>query len=255
MNAMKVALWGGVVALLSTASAHAELLPHVTKTWPDVTLSNGSLYYDHDGAASGEGLLRLVVQQATLGLSSSGPAVTQLYGTPDLALSIEVDNATGAFLGGTVDISLGSSSQKFSWTGVITDFGFAADGKTFNATWLLSNDVYQNLPASFSSVSDGEFAGLNGGIILSNSSGWSGAGFSHTATGEQNFGLDWVLGSVNNNLAAYRAGMSSPIVVATATTADVFVPLPAGAWLLVSALGTLAPLARRRRDRQVTSGE
>jgi hypothetical protein len=249
MKTKKVALWSGVMALLCMGSAHAELLTNVTKSWPDVTLSNGSLYYDHNGSSTGEGLLRLVVQQGTLGLSSAGPSQTQLYSTPDLALSIEVDNLTGAFLGGTVDISFGSTAQKFSWTGVITHFGFAADGKTFNATWQLTDDQYQNLPASFSSVSNGEWAGYRGGIIISNSAGWSASSFYHSVTGAENFGLDWVLGSVNNNLAAYRAGMTSPIVVATATTADAFVPLPAGVWLFLSAFGALAPFARRQKTK------
>lgn len=240
----------GFVGLLAAAgNAHAALIPGIAQTWPDVTLGLGSLYYDHDASTTGEGLLRLVVSQATLGLAP-GVTQSQLYNPQDVALSIEIDNATGAFLGGTVDISFGTSTTapRFSWTGTITNFGFSADGKTFNASWQLQSDQYQNMTGAFSALHNGEMSGIGGGIILSNAGGWSAANFFHTATGAENFGLDWVMGSTNNNLAAYRAGMSSPIVVTSATTADVFVPLPAGVWLLGSALGGLVSLVRRARS-------
>jgi hypothetical protein len=249
------------LTIIGTQDARAELLG-VTQTFPDVTLTTSPyLIYDHNGVNASTGRLVIVTGSATLAEGPSGSgntSVVQSYlgagdSIPDLVLTLDVNNVTGALLGGSVSIGFGNATgaPRFSWQGAVTNFGFAAPGSTgniFDATWTMTSDEYQNMPAGLSQFVNGYLTGGSGGIKINSVAAWGAAA---------NFGNDWVFGAnagsgTNGNpfLAAFTGGLTNPLRVNTTIQADVFaspVPVPAAVWLFVSALGLLTPMARRAR--------
>lgn len=249
-----LALGAPVFLGLAAGNAHAALLG-VTQTFPDVTLTAGPyLIYDHNGVNATTGRLTVVsggVQLAE-GAAAGGSTVTQSYfGTgdsvPNVIFNIDVNNTTGAFAGGSLSIGFGNATgaPRWSWQGVLTNFGSIGapgSGTIFDATWTMSADQYQNMPATMAQFVNGALVGATGGLKINSSAAWG-----STA----NFGTDWIYGSSPNSptIALYTAGLSSPLYTSSTVLVDVFttpVPLPAAAWLFISGLGLLAPIVRRR---------
>ncbi len=250
------------LAALIAPSAHAALLG-VTQSYPDASLSGVTIIYDHNGGAGGQGRLIVVATGSTLNRAAGAgnSTTTQLYAGAGDSLpyeemfTIDINNQTGAFISGTVSINLGNANpnaQRFSWTGTVTNFGFANDGRAFDARWTMTADTYTGLPAAFSNFVNGYLTGIQGGIILSNPIGFAVAsGFNASMTGASgNFNRDWIFGSSPSaaTLSAYTTGLTTPILITNGSlTADVFVPLPGAVLLFGSGLAGLVPWLRRRR--------
>jgi len=262
MKRSQLALGAAVLATVAAGNAHAALIG-VTQTFPDVTLTASPyLIYDHNGVNSSTGRLTVVTGAAQLaeGAAAGGSTVTQSYfgagdSIPDFVFNIDVNNTTGAFIGGTVSIGFGNapSSARFLWQGTVTDFGFISpggSGNIFDATWNVSDDQYQNMPVGLSQFVNGYLTGGLGGLKISSSAAWGTAA---------NFGTDWIYGAgatTNPYLTAYTGGLTSPLRTNSTILADVFaapapVPLPAAVWLLVSGFGLIAPLVRRKSANRI----
>ena len=248
-------LAAGVVAMAMGAagSAHAALLG-VVQTFPDITFTSSPyLIYDHNGANATTGRLRIVTGSTTLneGAAAGGTTLTQSYyalgdSIPDLMLTIDVNNSTGAFVNGSVSIGFGNT-QKFSWTGAVTNFGFLSNGASFDATWNVGSDQYVNMPATLSQFVNGYLTGGTGGIKIANSNGVGGANI---------WAADWIRGTAattNPNLTNFTGGLTTPNKTNSTVSVDVFatpVPLPGAVWLLGSGLAVFAPIVRRRNTRK-----
>jgi hypothetical protein len=240
-----------VLAAGVVSSAQAGLIG-VTQTDPRVALSTPYLIYDHNGVNASTGLLRVLANTSTLVEGASNQLQSYLGAgdsIPDLMLTIQVDNTTGAFAGGSVSIGFGNAAAvpRFSWQGAITNFGFQSGTSTiFDATWTMSADQYQNMPGTMSQFVDGYLTGGSGGLKISSSAAWGGGA---------NFANDWIFAANPNSssIDGFTGGLTSPLRTASNIGVDVFaspVPLPAAVWMLIGGLGVLAPLARRRNARQ-----
>jgi hypothetical protein len=251
---------GGMLMLAVAGSAQAALLG-LTSSTPDITLGSSYLIYDHDGGGANIGRLRVVAPSSILyeGSAAGGSQVTQSYlsagdSSSDVMLTFDFNNATGTFLGGSVSVGLGNSTTapRFSWSGTINNFGSqTGTGTIFDATWVVTADDYELMPANMNQFVDGYVTGLSGGVKITSSAAW-GTGTNPFNNGSTNwFGNDWVFGSstaANNPLInAYTAALSNPLRVASTVTADAWVPIPAAGWLLLSGLGLLAPTLRKSR--------
>jgi hypothetical protein len=242
------------LAMAATGNAHAALIG-VTQTFPDTTLTASPyLVYDHNAVNASTGLLTIYTGASTLneGAGAGGSSVTQAYlgasdTIPDLMMQIQINNSTGAWLGGSVGITYGNvaANPRFAWTGNITNFGFQNDGKLFDATWNVTNDQYQNMPGTLSQFINGYLTGSSGGIKFSNSYGF----------GTGSFASDWIFGSsaaTTTALNSYITGLDAGFLRANSTvTADVFttpVPLPAAIWLLGSGLLALGRISLRSKS-------
>lgn len=242
---------------LAVGNAHAALIG-VKTSFPDTTLTAGPvMIYNHTGKDANTGRLTVVTTATTLTAASGGPSVTQNYAgdqpPKDVMLSIDVNNKTGALVDGTVSIQFGDSTTaaRWDWNGAITNFGFAdpstASNPTtlFDATWQLTSDSYQNLPANMKQLTNGFLTGHSGGLdLLINGKAWGGSNGA-------NFGDDWVYDATSNdpNITTWTSALTNPKLIAATVSSDVWVnpvPLPGAIWLFTSALGLLAPAFRRR---------
>lgn len=244
-------------ALGSGNTAMASVIG-VVQASPDVSLLQPYLIYDHDGGGAGIGLLTIVAYGSTLyeGAAAGNASQAQQYAPSSSVMRIFVDTATGQLATGqtsTVNIGYGiGSGGRYAWQGTITQLGSQAGaGRIFDAYWVLGSDQYQNLSTTtLGQFTNGAFAGMAGGIIVTNDATGAAAEF---GTGNFTFTTDWVYGSAAQNaaiqsqLGTYLASMSSINYMNAATAVDAFVPIPAALSLLMSGLGLFAPMLRRAR--------
>lgn len=282
-----VSALGVVAALPAQAALVATTAPSTTVAF-DSQLSPGgtALIYDANYYSATEG--RLVV--LTSGSTLSGPGVpgsNEISGNApgqnylgagdtlrDPVITMRINNTTGAFIDGTVNLpadnnaalanTTGSTVANDSWTfsGYITNFGVAenagSSSNTFDARWFANaynfNDVVAN-PAL--SVPGALQACING-------PGQCGYGYLRFSTAAipflggvgtgVNFGVDWVRGSgltgPNAQLGTFDDGIAASAFASQTVNADVFVtpvPIPGALLLFAGGLAGLLPLARRRQ--------
>lgn len=249
----RIALLFCVTGIIPAQSAHAALL-NVVQTFPDITLSTPYLIYDNNGGGAGIGQLKVIVNAASLneGAAAGNTSDTESYfgtgdSTPNLALTINVNNSSGAFISGSVAIGFGNATAEpqYAWNGTITSFGFnnvVTSGRIFDATWTVTSDQYANMPGTLSQFVNGYLTGGTGGIIINSS-----AGFNDAA----NFSNDWVIAASPNSTAinSFIGGLSSPVKITSTVTSDVFAtPVPEASTygMMLAGLAMLTPLARRK---------
>ncbi|MDP2028519.1 MAG: hypothetical protein Q8K12_02665 [Thiobacillus sp.] len=250
----RLALLLGVTGIIPVQNAHAALL-NVVQTFPDITLGTPSLIYDNNGGGAGIGQLKVIVNAASLneGAAAGGTSDSESYisappnNTPNLALTINVNNVTGAFVSGSVAIGFGDNAAEpqYAWNGTITNFGFnnvVTSGRIFDATWTVTSDSYANMPGTLSQFVNGYLTGGTGGIIISSS-----AGFNDAA----NFANDWIIAANPNStlINSFIGGLSSPVKITSTVTSDVFAtPVPEASTygMMLAGLAMLAPLVRRK---------
>jgi hypothetical protein len=277
---ISVAAMAAVMALACVGNASATLVG-VVQTYPDVTLDNSYIIYDHNGVDSNTGLFRIVSMGSTLNKALGVATPKQLYsGSGDIApavmISAQLDNVTGAFKGGNVSITTGNidplnpAAPRFSWLGTVSEIGFLDNGTQFDARWTLNSDQYQNMPSGFTEFTNGSYSGSTGGITIGNTAGLAG-NFLETGL----MSRDWVLGagvtsnSTSANIAPFLLGLNAEngkIQMDSSIQADAFllhltqpaptiplppqpVPLPGAIWLMMGGFGMLVSFARRKGSR------
>ncbi len=260
----------------------AELIG-VKQNYSDISLNQSYLIYDNNAIDQSTGLLSIVSFSTTLneGPNAGNSTVSQTYVdagdfNPDLMLTIAIDRTTGDWVNSSnpianqLNIGFGNSviengTPGFNWAGRITDFGWQQDyidsanneyGTFFDASWTMTEDRYQNMPAGMGQYVDNiltsQMTGFLGGIKISNSVGF--ANLSHPVA----FQRDWVMGTnaesnlVQQLLMPFLSGLSSTTCSNTdsvecisylnsTVTADAFIPIPAAFWLWSGALLALLP--------------
>lgn len=251
----RIALLLGFAGIVPVQGAQAaNTLLNVVQTFPDITLSTPYLIYDNNGGGAGIGQLKVIVNAVSLneGAAAGGTSDTQSYfapgdSIPNLALTINVDNSTGAFMSGSVAIGFGNDAiqPQYAWNGTVTNFGFnneVTSGRIFDATWTVTSDSYANMPGSLSQFTNGYLTSGTGGIIISSS-----AGFNDAA----NFANDWIIAANPNSalINSFIGGLSSPVKITSTVTSDVFAtPVPEASTygMMLVGLAMLAPLVRRK---------
>ena len=249
-----------LAALTMTIAGNAQAaLIGVVNTFPAVSLAASPyLLYDHNAVNATTGQLRVFTGASMLSeaAAAGGSTLTQSYfsstdSIPDLMLNINVNNSTGAFVSGNVNIGYGTNptnTSKFSWIGTITNFGFNNSGSgspVFDATWTMTGDQYQAMPATLSQFVNGYLTGGLGGLKINSSAGFG--GITH-------FGNDWIYGSTattTSSLNTFTTGMTSPHKINSTVTASVFTsPVPEldSVWLMLAGLAAAVPMARRRNQ-------
>lgn len=255
----------GMLAMVISAAGNANAestLIGVVSTSPGVALTASPyLVYDHNGVNATTGQLRVFTGATVLGegAAAGGSTLTQSYfsstdSIPDLMLTINVNNSTGAFVNGNVNIGFGygidpANASKFSWIGTITDFGFNENKNkdkkpVFDATWTMTGDQYQAMPATLSQFVNGYLTDASGGLEINNSAEFE----------REDFGKDWIYGSsarTTSSLNTFISGMTDPRKINSTVTASVFTsPVPElnSVWLMLVGLAVAVPIARRRND-------
>lgn len=255
-NLSRIALLLGLAGIVPVHSAQAALVGAI-QTYPDINLSAGPwLVYDHNAVSSTVGTLTVYAGGASLTDFAGDPtSVNQLYqggadGTKDAVLVININNSTGAFVSGSVNITYGNSTTapRYQWIGTIDNFGWNAAGQ-FDALWTVASDTYQNGVPGYS---DGYLTGGNGGFLI------------NSGTASLGFAGDWIIGSgaataTATTLDKYDSGLGTSngvgvnpggyTRVTSSVTSDVFatpVPEPETYGMMLVGLALLAPLARQK---------
>jgi hypothetical protein len=272
MKNFKLAL--GIIALAVVTAGNAEAaLLNVVKGVPfvDFSSSNTWLIYDHNAVNSTTGTLKVATIGMTLGegVAAGGSSVNQNYiggsdQTAALVMSFNLNNTTGALVGGSVNIGFGNQTTTtapvFSLTGTVTDFGFSTDStstRSFDAKWTVTNDQYQNMPANMNQFVNGFLTGINGGVI-SIGADPTGAATNAFGTSGTSFANDWVFGGTagaanfltNAQYGTLLAGLDTNAIHLNAiVSSSASVPVPAAAWLMSSALLGLFPSLRKKKSK------
>lgn len=261
LSTLAVAL-GLIGAVAAPAAQATNTLLNVVQTFPDVSLSSPSLIYNNTGGAGGTGVLQVVASATVLneGAAAGNSTDSQSYfgsgdSVADLVLTINV-TGTGTFVSGTVDIHYGNltTDPRWDWSGTITNFGFndgAANGRIMDATWTVTSDDYLAMPLNLSQFVNGYMTGGTGGIIIGSSTG-----FIDGTT----FDKDWIISnSVTTGVVptasvtsiySYTTGLTTPVVVKSTVTSDVFAtPVPEASTygMMLAGLAMLVPIVRRKR--------
>ncbi len=274
-----------ILSLSVSGVAQADLLG-VVQTYPDTTLNQPYLIYDNNAIDANTGLLKVVAIGATLneGPNWGNSTLTQMYAggtdhTPDLMLSIAIDRNTGNWvnsnnpLANKVTINFGNgvvpngsgNTPGFKWMGDITNFGWQEEiaststheyGTFFDATWKMTEDSYEDMPANMSQFVNNllttAMIPYEGGIKISNTTGFGDV--AHPVA----FQRDWVFGTsattagVQALLSPFLSGLSTQTCSQNTSTdcityvhstvnADVFVPIPPAFWLWAGALFSILP--------------
>lgn len=255
MISLKKLLVGGLCSMLGVlamGNAHAALIG-VTQNYPDVSLSASTLIYDANGVNATTGLLRIVSLGSTLSKAANQSTPTQLYtgagdAVADVMLSFAINNQTGALVANNtynkVSVGFGNLALSsptnfgFSWKGNITNFGFNSTGTAFDATWKFAQDLYQQMPMGYAGFKNNLLTGLGAALNISNTVALSGANI---------WAYDWVRGqfacsttckaAYSAQIAPYTTLLSKNADRANSTVvADLFVPLPAAGWLMLTGL-------------------
>jgi len=277
-------LLGFSISLGLIGPANAELIG-IPQSYPDITLNQSYLIYDNNAINSNTGLLKVVSFGSTLneGPGSGNSTLSQSYvggtdRTPKVMLSIAIDRATGNWASSNhnnankVTIDFGNSvtpngsgiTPGFKWAGDINNFGWQQNisstpineyGTFFDASWTVTQDDYEDMPASMSQFVDNVLTNQKGGIKISNSAGFG------DVSQPSAFKRDWVFGTnasmagVQNLLNPFLTGLSTDLCsnnssincityLNSTVTADVFVPIPPAFWLWAGALGFILPSIR-----------
>jgi len=294
----KLLYLAGLAVFLGTVQTAKADLIGLTMQFPVIDLNNSYLIYDHNGVNNSTGLLKVVSFGSTLvdGPGPTGNSLTQTYTdnsefTPDVMLTIAIKKSNGAWSNTTangankVTVGFGNSviendpatTPGFSWTGDITGFGWQENigakkspyeyGTKFDATWKMTNDDYEDMPAGMGEFVDGiltnAMSAYDGGINITNSAGFG------NVPHPKAFQRDWVFGTsatskgVKDILDPYLGGLSNKscrkfdstncmTYVNSTVFADVFVPIPPALFLWAGALATLFPSLRRLKSNTLT---
>ena len=286
MNTKKLFIFAtSVLTMNLPVAAHADLLG-VVQSYPDTTLNQSYLIYDNNAIDANTGLLKVVAFGATLneGPYGNNSTLTQMYAsgtdhTPDLMLSIAIDRNTGNWvnssnpLANKVTINFGNgvvpngngNTPGFKWMGDITNFGWQQEiastankeyGTFFDATWKMTEDSYEDMPANMSQFVNNllttAMIPYEGGIKISNTTGFGDVahpvafqrdwvfGTSATTAGVQAL-LSPFLSSLSTQTCSQNTSTDCITYVHSTVNADVFVPIPPAFWLWVGALLSIFP--------------
>jgi hypothetical protein len=234
-----------------SVNANAALVSGVIKpiTASDVGVQQGDyLLFNRNGAGTGIGTLSLVTALDLLTSAAGKSTPSQNYGGAyPTELTLNINDATGAFVGGSISIGAGTTAgaPAFSWTGTMTNGGMttANTGSLANGLWKVTADTYKNMPANMAQFVNGYLTKGSGGFTISS----TGLTLPPSTT------TNWVLGAspppaAVTGLALYTALGTHSTYTGTVQT-DIYaspVPLPPAAWGMLGGLGLLLMSARRR---------
>lgn len=264
------------VTAVSNAALVGAVKPPSAESF-DSNILGATLVYDHDFYGASEGRLVMLATGTSLsgaGVPTGGSQPGQSYfGTGDairdLVLDVRLNNATGALVSGTVAIPLSNDAgPNDSWTysGRLTRFGF--NNSQLDAFWDVDAYDFSDVVANPNAIVPGStgipitcnkgaglcgWDGRQGGLIILASAAIP------QASGQINFGVDWVVASGASNTAGFRntlgtfddALASTATFVSTTTRSDVWmtpVPEPEELALTLSGLTVLALMRRRTRQ-------
>ena len=258
MNRIRILSAFAVLAAGMAFNAQAAFVTGLTLAPQDVRVDAPVLLYDHNGLNATTGTLTIIApagSTSTLkeGVAAGNGTASQLYSAYTTMATLNINNTTGAVIGGTITISVGATATKFSWTGTATGGGFnPANVQTLlNGTWNVTADTYTGLPSGAAATAMNQFvngwlSGGSGGFIIST------AGGTFTLANAV-FGSDWLVGATAASIGAgYTANVTLNAANTFATTtvgvdfAATPVPLPAALWGMIGGLGMLSRAARRR---------